>query len=134
MKHEYLVELDSDALDMLAQALHVDVSGAKTKAAKVRLVEGASGRSAHVSVLGLDVEVPRVATRDLRVQRIIQKPGATDAEADELVRLLVGDAQHDAIVERCTDEDGRVDVDAYAVAVSTLISDETVKNWLLSLA
>lgn len=132
MRHEYLVELDSDALDMLARASHVDVSGAKTKAAKVRLIEESAARSAHVPVLGLDVEVPRAATRDMEVQRLMQRRDLSDEEADRLVRLLVGDGQHDAIVGRCTDEDGRVDVDAYSVALASVLSDEQVKNWLLS--
>lgn len=127
-----MMELDSDSLDMLARATHVDVSGAKTKAVKVRLIEKAGQASAHVSVLGMDIEVTRSATRSVEVQRIMREDYPTDDETDRLLELLVGKGQRDAIVERCRNEDGTVDVDAYAVAIVSVLQDETVKNWLLS--
>lgn len=127
-----MLELDADSLEMLAKAARVDVTGARTKAAKVRLIEEANAQSAHVSVLGLDVEVTRQATRGMEVQRIMREQAPSDEDTDRLVRLLVGDDQHDAILDRCRNEDGTVDVDAYAVAILALLGDEQVKNWLLS--
>lgn len=132
MKREYLLEMDDASLEMYARALHTDVSGARTREVRVSLLERASSRCATVNVLGLDVEVPRAATRDMRVQALIRRRDITDDESDELMRLLVGEGQHEAILERCTDGDGRVDIDAYAVALATVITNEQVKNWLSS--
>ena len=131
MRHEYLIELDTDALDSYARAVGADVSSAHTKAEKVSAIEERRAHVAHVSVLGLTCDVPIKRVSDARVTSLLDRmshPGMTNEQCDQLLLLLLGREQHDAVVERCTDEDGVVDQDAFAVALAQLVGSEDLKN------
>ncbi|MGN0056476.1 MAG: hypothetical protein ACI360_08585 [Atopobiaceae bacterium] len=131
MRHEYLIELDTDALDAYARRVGADVGKASTKAEKVRVIERKLSHVAHVPVLGMEVDIPIKRMRDMRITTLVQRaaaPGMTNDQYDQLLGLLVGKDQHDAIVTRCTDEDGTIDQEAYGLAIDQILGSDELKN------
>lgn len=131
MKHEYLLELDGRTLDTYAKMYDIDVSEAPTKAKKVELIEKRLAHVAHIDVLGLTVSIPIRRLNDTRVTSLVSRlgmPGMTNEQCDELLVLLVGKEQHDRIIERCTDEDGIIDQNAFALAITEIVTSDQLKN------
>lgn len=131
MKHEYLVELDAPALESYARLVDADVSKARTKAAKVEAIERKLAHVAHINVLGMTVDVPSKRLNDARVTSLVARmgqPGMTNEQCDQLMLLLLGREQHDAVVGRCTEDDGSIDQNAFALALQQVLTSDDLKN------
>lgn len=128
MKREALESMDEAELDAYARLLGVSTKGAKGAGQKRRVIESRRGRSARMTVLGVDIEVPVKRAHDKRVSDLLSG-GRTDEDMVEAFRLLVGDAQFAAIEEACTEDDGLVDVEAFAFAVASVLGSADLKNF-----
>ena len=125
MRREFLMEMTDAEIDEYAGALGVDTTRLRGQKAKLRLIEERRERVATVSALGMELEVPVKRLHDKRLTDRIRKPRHTDEETEQIMREILGQEQFDAVVDRCTDEDGTVDVDAMAlVYVKVLTSGE----------
>lgn len=124
-----MMEMSLEQLDMYGKACGIDVTGRRTKAQKVALIEERRQRVADVDVLGMTLAVPVRAMRDKRVTDLLDRGGLSEAEADLLMTMLLGEDQYAALVERCTDEDGVVDVAAVGLAFATVITSPELKNY-----
>lgn len=124
-----MMEMSLEQLDQYGQVCGIDVTGKKTKAQKVALIEERRGRVAEVDVLGITLTVPVRALHDKRVTDILDRGGMTEADADWLMTALLGEEQYAQLVERCTDDDGVVDVHAVGVAFGTIVSSPELKNY-----
>lgn len=123
------MELSAAELDEYASALGVDTTKLRGQKAKLRLIEERRERVATIPVLGLDLRVPVKRLHDKRLTDRIRKPRHTDEETEEIMRDLLGQEQFDSVVERCTDEDGTVDVDAMALAYVKVLTSGELKNF-----
>ena len=128
MRHEVLMEMSLDDLDRYAKACGIDVTGEKTRERKVEVIEGRRGRTVDVNVLGLIVTVPKRRLHDQRVADLMRGT-LTDEDAATVMTLLLGEEQYDAVIDRCTDEDGTVDVEAIGMAFVSLVGDPELKNY-----
>lgn len=129
MRRETMLEMSKSELDEYAKALGIDVSGKKTVAQKADEIEKRRGRCAEVDALGLTLAVPMKRMRDKRVTDLMGKRPMSDSDADELLSLLLGEEQLAKLVERATEEDGTVDVDAMGLAMARVITCEDLKNF-----
>lgn len=128
MKREALESMSAAELDAYAKLLGVSVRGAKGAEQKRRVIESRRGRSARMAVLGVDIEVPIRRAHDKRVSDLLSG-GRTDEDMVEAFRLLVGDEQFAAVEEACTEDDGLVDVEAFAFAVASVLGNGDLKNF-----
>ena len=124
-----MMEMSLEQLDQYARACGIDATGKRTKAQKVALIEERRARVADIDVLGMTLHVPVRAMKDKRVSDLLDRGDLTEAEADWLMRALLGEEQYDSVIERCTDEDGVVDVSAVGLAFATLVRSEDLKNY-----
>lgn len=128
MRSEYLMGMPAEDIDRYAARIGIDVAGERDKAAKVRAIQERRGRVATVQVLGTSVDVPVKRLHDKRVTDAFAAATDDDGLA-KAVGLLLGADQWDAIVERCTEEDGTVDNDALGLAVASILQDDELKNF-----
>lgn len=124
-----MMEMSLEQLDQYGTACGIDVSGKRTKAQKVALIEERRGRVADVDVLGMTLHVPVRAMKDKRVTDLLDRGGLSEADADWLMGALLGEEQYASLIERCTDEDGVVDVSAVGIAFATIVRSEDLKNY-----
>lgn len=129
MKHEVLMSMSKTELDDYARVLGIDASGKKTVAAKAELIEKRRERTAEVDALGLTLVIPIKRMRDKRVTDLAGKRPMSDEDATELLTLILGDEQMQKLVERATDEDGVVDVDAMGLAMARVLASDELKNF-----
>ena len=131
MKPEYLKQMSHEELAQYAAIAGIDLGKARSVDAKVSAIEEAREHVATVNVLGgLEVEIPIKKMHDKRLTDMLGKGSKrTDEETEQLFVGLVGEKQAEAIEERCTDEDGTVDVDAYVLAISQIFSAKAPKNF-----
>lgn len=129
MRHEVMMEMSLEQLDRYGARCGIDVTGMKTKAQKVELIEKRRGRIADVEALGATWHVPVRAAHDKRVNDLLARGNLTDAEADWLMGALFGEEQYQAIIERCTDDDGIVDTEAVGLALMCAIESPELKNY-----
>lgn len=129
MRHDVLMSMSLADLDRYGSACGIDVTGEQTRERKVEVIEERRGRVAEVNVLGMTLTIPKRRLHDQRLADILSTK-LTDESASTAMVLLLGEEQYEAIIERCTDEDGVVDVEAIGVAFNTLFygSDE-LKNY-----
>jgi hypothetical protein len=66
---------------------------------------------------------------DKRVTDLLSRGDLTEAEADWLMTALLGEEQYQSLVERCTDDDGVVDIAAVGTAFATIIGSGDLKNY-----
>lgn len=130
MRHEVLMEMSLAELDRYGGACGIDVTGLRTKALKVERIEERRGRVAEVDVLGTTLTVPVRRFHDKRVAELFA-PGRdlTDEDAATAMTLLLGEGQYAEVIDRCTDDDGTVDVEAIGCVFVTLFSDPELKNF-----
>ena len=128
MKHEVLMQLSKDELDSYASLLGIDVTGKKTIAQKVSAIEKRRERSEDLDVLGMTIVIPMKRLDDKRVSDLANKQTLTDEEAMELLRLIIGEDQTGALMDRVTDEDGTVDNPALGLAISRILRSDELKN------
>ena len=129
MRHEVLMEMSLEQLDQYGQACGIDVTGKRTKAQKVALIEERRQRMAEIDALGMTLAVPVRAMHDKRVTDLLDRGGLSEAEADALMTMLLGEEQYERVVERCTDDDGVIDVNAVGLVFGTLITSKELKNY-----
>lgn len=128
MKHEVLMQLSKDELDSYASLLGIDVTGKKTVAQKVSAIEKRRERSEELDVLGMTIVIPMKRLDDKRVSDLANKRALNDEEAMELLRLIIGEDQTGALMDRVTDEDGTVDNPALGLAISRILRSDELKN------
>lgn len=129
MKREVLLGMSKSELDDYAKMLGIDVTGKKTVEKKVAAIEERRERTADIDVLGLTVTVPIKRMHDKRVTDLASKRSMTDEDATELLALILGEEQLSKVVDRATDEDGTVDVDAMGLAMARILCSEELKNF-----
>ena len=129
MRHEVMMEMSLEQLDQYARACGIDATGKRTKAQKVALIEERRGRVADVDAIGMTLHVPVRAMKDKRVTDLLDRGDLSEAEADWLMAALLGEEQYQAVIDRCTDEDGVVDVSAVGLVFATLVRSEDLKNY-----
>lgn len=128
MKHEVLMGMSLTELDQYARICGIDATGRDTREEKVALIEERRGRVAEVELLGKVFTVPVRKMHDKHVTDALAG-NAPDEEIVRVFRELLGEDQHAEVLELCTDEDGVVDGEAYALAMARLITCEDLKNY-----
>lgn len=128
MKHEYLVQMSDKELDAYGSTLGVDVSGIAEHDAKVDEIETHRGRSATLRIMGLEITVAMKRLHDKRLMDKYAGKPITNNILEEFITDLIGEDQIQAIQERCTDEDGTIDADAYLTALKLINSSDELKN------
>lgn len=129
MRHEVLMAMSKKELDQYAEILGLNVSGEKSIAKKVSVIEKAREKTASVEALGLTLTIPIKRMRDKRVTDLANKRPITDEGGEELLRLVLGDEQFEMLVDHATDEDGSIDTDAMGFALVKIITSEELKNF-----
>lgn len=129
MNSEQMRRMSAAELDAYARVMGFSVRGAKTAGQKAALIEERRGHVADVTVLGVPVSVPVKRLRDKRVTDLLSKEGRTDAETEEMVRLVVGDEAWGELVAAATEDDGTVDSDALGYAIATIMTSRELKNF-----
>ena len=129
MNNEYLARMSAKELDEYGATLGIVMKSAKSKSDKLELIGQKRERCATVRALGIDFEIPIKRAHDKRVNDLLSKDGRTDTEAEEAMRLLLGDEQLNELVCACTDEDGSIDVDAMGLAYVKILSSDELKNF-----
>ena len=130
MKKEYLLAMSESELDLYGRACGIDTTAAKGVKAKAALIAQARERTADIHVMGMTLTVPIKKMRDKTVgDRIEAGALQSNAKIEELMVDLLGAEQWEAIIERCTDEDGTVDIDAFGVIVAEILSSTELKNY-----
>ena len=128
MKSEFLRQMSRDELDQYARIAGYDLGKARSVDAKVSAIEEAREHVATVKVLGgLDIEIPISRMHDKRLSDLLGKPDKSDEDVERLFVGLVGEDQAKAVEERCTEEDGAIDVDAYSLAVAQVLHARAAK-------
>lgn len=130
MKPEYLKQMSREELDQYAAIANYDLGKARSVDAKVSAIQEAREHVATVKVLGgLEVSIPIRRMHDKRLSDLLGRRGKlSDEDIEKLFVGLVGDDQAKAIEERCTDDDGTVDVDAYSLAIAQVLGSQSAKN------
>ena len=129
MRHDALMSMSLEQLDQYGRACGIDVTGRKTKAQKVELIEERRMRVADIDAVGMTLHVPVKAMHDKRVADLLASEPMSDADADRLLVMLLGQEQYDELVAHCTDEDGVVDYEALALAFGTVLRSSELKNF-----
>lgn len=129
MKHDLLLSSTSAQIDAYGRMIGVDVSGLKTKKAKVARIESVRERVADIDVLGLTLHVPIKRMHDKRITDRINDPNMDDEKLSALMRDLLGDDQLAEVVDACTDEDGTIDTDALGIAWLSIEYSPELKNF-----
>lgn len=129
MRHDVMMEMSLEQLDQYGRVCGIDVTGRRTKAQKVALIEERRSRVADVDAIGMTLHIPVRAMKDKRVTDLLDRGELSEAEADRLMTMLLGEEQYAAVVERCTDEDGVVDVNAVGLAFATVVGSPELKNY-----
>lgn len=129
MRHEVLMEMSIEQIDQYAKVCGIDVTGKRTKEAKIALIEERRARVADIDVLGMTIAVPVRAMHDKLVVDLLNGGDLDDEQAARLLVALVGEDQYETLLDRCTDEDGVVDVEAVCLAFATIVRSPELKNF-----
>ncbi len=132
MRSEILLEMSPEEVDAYAKLLGVNTTGLKTVRAKVNLIEKRRAKEAEIDVFGLTIRIPIKRAHDKRyVDMYVKgtKDGLTDEEAMEMLLSLIGEDQYQALVDRCTEEDGTIDNDAVTLGVAMIVGADELKNF-----
>lgn len=127
MNTEYLERMSASELNDYGKALGIEMAPAKTVEEKIKLIEGKRNKQAVISVLGIELSVPKKRISDQRISRILAD-SMTDGEAEEAMSLLLGEDQMAEVVKACTDEDGTIDTVAMGYAFTAVFSSPALKN------
>lgn len=129
MNKDYMARMSAAELDEYAKVLGVATSPAKTAIDKVKLIERCRGRKASIRVLSLDLEISIKRAHDKRVADLMAKPDLSDAETEEVMRMLLGDEQMGEVVRACTEDDGTIDIDAMGLVFAKVLTSKELKNF-----
>lgn len=128
MNKDAMAAMSADELDRYGRVLGIEMKPARTKAQKIALITSKRERSATVTALGMQFEVPAKALSDKRLNDILGKPEHTDGDILTALELLIGPEQLQDLADACTDEDGTVDAPALALAFVMITESGELKN------
>lgn len=129
MRHDALMEMSLEQLDLYAKACGIDTTAKKTKAQKVALIEERRARVADIDAVGMTLHVPVRALHDKVLNDMLSRGNLSEQEVDWVMTSLLGEDQYRALIEHCTEDDGVVDLEAVGIAFGTIIRSEELKNF-----
>ncbi len=130
MRHDVMMSMTLDELDRYGGFCGIDVTGIDSREGKVAEIEGRRGRVAELRALGTTLSVPSKRLHDKRVSDILNaRRPLSNAEVAEVMTLILGEEQYAEVIDRCTDEDGTVDIEAIASVYFTLARSAELKNY-----
>lgn len=113
-----------------ASALGVNLRGCKTLDEKAARIEEARERTAVVEVMGERFTVPIKVMHDKRIVDAIDGAGfKSNDELNDVVLRMLGEVQAKRLTDLVTEDDGYIDVDAWAVALNSIIFSPKLKNF-----
>lgn len=115
-------------LDEYGAIIGENVSGMVSLAEKISAIESRRERTHEISLLGAVFVIPARNIRDKRFQDAVTD-FRVGPNAEIAAHLALGDEQWERLVDRATDEDGVVDVDALGMAVARILSNPELKNY-----
>ena len=127
MNKEAMARMSADELDEYGRLLGIEMKPARTVAQKVALISAKRDRTATVTALGMQFEVPMKALTDKRVTDVLSSPSRTDEDVYRTLGVLLGE-QMGRLMEACTDEDGAIDSAALALAFVKIVTSDELKN------
>lgn len=127
MNKEAMARMSADELDEYGRVLGIEMRPAKTAAQKAALINAKRDRTATVTALGMQFEVPMKALSDKRVVDVLANVNRTDEDVYRTLGVMLGD-QMGELVDACTDEDGTVDSAALALAFVRIVTSDELKN------
>lgn len=127
MNKEAMARMSAEELDEYGRLLGIEMKPASTVAQKVALISAKRERSATVTALGMQFEVPMKALTDKRVTDVLSSPSRTDEDVYRTLGVLLGE-QMGRLMEACTDEDGAIDSGAIALAFVKIVTSDELKN------
>ena len=127
MNPDYLARMSAKQLDEYGKALGIEMGGTNSVEAKMKLIETKRNNEASISVLGLELNIPKKRISDKRITDLMSKP-MDDLQAEECMTLMLGEEQMEEVVKACTDEDGSVDTVAMGVVFTTVFTSPELKN------
>nr|DAL86239.1 MAG TPA: hypothetical protein [Caudoviricetes sp.] len=119
--------MSAEELDEYGRVLGIEMRPAKTAAQKMALIGSKRDRTATVTALGMQFEVPMKALSDKRVTDVLSDAARTDADVYRTLGLMLGE-QMGELVDAVTDEDGTVDSAAIALAFVRIVTSDELKN------
>lgn len=128
MRKEILLSMSTEELDRYASVIGVNTSDMPETAEKVSAIMSKRERTHEVMLLGAVFSIPARNIRDKRFSDALSE-GFTDASMEAAARIALGDAQWKKLIERATDDDGVIDVDAVGMAVVQILTDPELKNY-----
>ena len=129
MRRETLERMTEGEIDELGKTYGIELAPCTTLEEKIDMIERRRSRSVFVTVFGIDFEIPIKRAHDKRIADIMNNPVVSETDADEVFRLLLGDAQTRKLVDACTDDDGTVDIEAIGLAYVKLVYSDQLKNF-----
>lgn len=127
MNKEAMARMSADELDEYGRVLGIEMRPAKTAAQKIALIAAKRERTATVTALGMQFEVPMKALSDKRVTDVLSDAARTDADVYRTLGVMLGE-QMGELVDAVTDEDGTVDSAALALAFVRIVTSDELKN------
>lgn len=127
MNKEAMARMSAEELDEYGRLLGIEMKPARTVAQKVALIAAKRERTATVTALGMQFEVPMKALTDKRVTDVLSSQSRTDEDVYRTLGVLLGERM-DALMEACTDEDGTIDSGAIALAFVKIVTSDELKN------
>ena len=128
MNKDAMAAMSAEELDRYGRVLGIEMKPARTKAQKIALITSRRERSATVTALGMQFEVPAKALSDKRLNDILAKQEHTDEDILTALELMIGTEQLQDLADACTDEDGTVDAPALALAFVMITESAELKN------
>lgn len=129
MNRECMERMSAGELDEYAKSCGIEVSHARDKKDKLRIISERRERVAAVRALGIDFEIPVKRVHDKRLTDLLGKQDMTDEDMTEAMVMMLGREQFDELVSACTDDDGTVDVNAMGVAYVRIVTSSELKNF-----
>ena len=127
MNKEAMARMSAEELDEYGRLLGIEMNPARTVAQKVALIAAKRERTATVTALGMQFEVPKKALTDKRVTDVLSSQSRTDEDVYRTLGVLLGE-QMGRLMEACTDEDGAIDSGALALAFVKIVTSDELKN------
>lgn len=118
-----------DEIDVYASLVGANTSGMESLAEKIAAIESTRERTHEIVLLGALFSISTRNIRDKRFQDAIGSSARSDEQAELAARLALGDEQWERLVERATDDDGVIDIDALGLAVARILNNPELKNY-----
>ena len=129
MNPDRMRSMSASELDAYAEALGFSARAGRTAEAKIKIIEERRGRTAELSVLGVQLSVPVKRAHDGRFSALLDKEGRTGDDVRDAFKFLLGEEQHAELTAAATDEDGTLDEAAIAYAYNALLGSKELKNF-----